>query len=86
MGQRKPLREVPPTTICEKIMALENFSLNMSQEACHLFTGIAMGEILTFKYIIVLIAVAGLIFLVKPSVQALGEKLRDKIFKKGEPE
>lgn len=63
-------------------MGFENFSVNMSDEACHLFMGMAVGPSYhALKYLILFCVIYCFLVFVKPTFYKLGEKLRDKIFK-----
>jgi hypothetical protein len=64
-------------------MGLENFTLNMSQESCHLFAGYAVGQYTSIMYVLVgfcltVIFAAAMDFL-RPVLKRAGEKLRDKM-------
>jgi len=63
-------------------MGLENFTLNMSQEACHLFTGMAIGGMVVPRLLMLLFILWFISKLIKPTLEMYGIKLKDLIMKK----
>jgi len=62
-------------------MGLETFSLNMSQEACHFFSGLALGGMIVPKVMTWLFVLYFISKLIKPTLEMWGIKLRDLIIK-----
>lgn len=65
---------------------METFSLNMSQEACHWFAGLALGGMIVPRVLLLLVVLFLIAYLVtklfKPTLEELGIKIKDKLFKK----